>query len=537
MQVIEEIMQQTWDAIIVGTGIGGATIGYALAKSGKKVLFLEKGRNYLVRPEDRITGKYAEEVAEKKSEDYNSILSRAGRWSDPIVEATKPNQYEFSPMIGAGSGGSSALYGMVMERFFPSDFEPSSYTDPKANMPVNGWPITYDELRPYYIQAESLYGVKGMLDPLRENFLDPLASPPELSEPSKQLYDFFRGKNLHPYAMPMACEYKPNCQECIGFICPNSCKNDSARVCLAPALEQYSAKIVDECEVLRIEASSSRVTSLWARHRNKAFQLETPLLILGSGALSSPALLLRSRSELWPDGLANDSGQVGKNLMRHYFDLYCIKTRIPPVEGMLLKQIALNDAYYDDNGKTLGTLQAVGRLPNAAALIYELSQELDRKGQRVFSKLVYITRALLRQFANYNLTQRLILTGIMEDVPYLENKVALSDSDSIKINYQISATEQLRIKRFRRKVKDMLNPLIFTFIPNAENNERLAHVCGTCRFGEDPAVSILNKYNQAHKLDNLFIIDSSFFPTSTGINPSLTLAANALRVASHILEE
>ena len=537
---LNSIKSTNWNVIVIGTGVGGATLGHALAKAGKSVLFLEKGRVQLKGNCDSISGRYAEDFfdteASQPENSHRDILRRAGRYWEKILEVTSDRPYAFSPFIGEGGGGSSALYGMVMERFFPEDFNVNSYfNDVKgANLP-DAWPISYEDIRPYYVLAERLYRVRGGLDPLRKPLLDPLINPPALSKPSGELYDFLLAKGLHPYVMPMACEYVPGCQECIGYICPKNCKNDSSRICIKPALEEYSAELLEQCEVSHLEATTDRVTRVWCKYGQETLSLSADLIILAAGALHTPAILLKSKSPTWPNGLANQSGMVGKNLMRHYFDLYCVDTRAKVSAATLIKQIALNDAYFDD-GHKLGTVQAVGRLQSSDVLVKELWQEFERKGYPIIARLIRSVTPLITYIVNRNISQRLILTGIMEDIPYEHNFVDVTGSENdIKIHYKISEYDKKRISLFRKKVKELLHPYTFTFVKNAENNERLAHACGTCRFGNDPATSVLSADNRAHGLENLYVVDASFFPTSTGINPSLTLAANALRVADHIL--
>jgi len=536
----QSIRETDWDAIVVGTGIGGGTIGFALAKAGLRVLFLEKGRSHLQRDDEGIYGRYAEEFFHrdqpKEAAVNRRILSKAGRYCDLVTEATNLSSYQFAPFIGEGTGGSSALYGMVMERLFPEDFAPGQYfaDAPGASIPST-WPISYDELKPYYSMAERLYRVRGELDPLRSPFLDALWDPPAPSEPSLELLNFFRSKGLHPYLMPMACEYVPGCQECLGYLCPKDCKNDSSRVCVAPALAQHSAALLDRCEVTRLEVADRLVTGVRCRVVDEEFVLRAKVVILAAGALHTPCILLRSRTPNCPDGLANRSRLVGKNLMRHYFDLYCVKTKTALQQGVLIKQIALNDLYRADDQK-LGTVQAVGSLASAAALVSELHNEVRRKGNPALARIIKLARPIMTYAVDRFICRRLILTAIMEDVPYEENQIRPSPSGTgIEIRYRIRPYDRRRIKLFRDKVKSLLRPYPYTIVKNAENTERLAHACGTCRFGDDPATSVLDRNNRAHDLDNLYVVDTSFFPTGSGINPSLTVAANALRVADEIV--
>lgn len=540
MTTPEHVRNTHWDFVVIGTGIGGGTVGYELAKSGKKVLFLDKGRNYLNHDSDLIQGEYAEHFFPANSYSNSpvreNILKRALRYSGKIRDASSKHPYSFHPLIGEGSGGSSALYGMVLERFFPEDLDIGSYfgAESGANLPKR-WPIRYGDLRPNYAAAEKLYRVRGTLDPLRANQLDPLIPPPPLSAPSRELFDAFEERGLHPYSMPMACEYVPGCIECIGAVCPKDCKNDSARICLRPAIEKYGAVLLSECEVVRLHTDAARVTKISCKYKGNEFNITGDQVVLAAGTLHSPAILLRSASERWPNGLANDSGQVGKNLMRHFFDLYCVKTQATVGDGSLIKQIALNDAYIVD-GQKLGTVQAVGKIPNASALAEELWEEMARKGHPGVAQLLKLARPFVGLFAERMISRRLILTAIMEDLPYEYNRVTLpSSGEGIEIHYRINNYEKARIREFRKQVNKILRGQRFTFINNAENNERMAHACGTLRFGNDPTSSVLDSNNRAHGVENLYVVDASFFPTGSGINPSLTLAANAIRVARHLL--
>ncbi len=496
--MIEEIKNNHWDIIIFGTGIGGSTLGNVLAKEGKKVLFIEKGRSHLGLPDTALAGDYAEHFAVDEE-----LLRRAGRYSEKI---SFPG-YEAIPFIGCGTGGSSAIYGMLLERFSPVDF-------------IN-WPITYEELADYYAQAETLYKVKKEG---RESF-----PPPPFCPAAQELFDFFSGKGLHPYHCPMACDYVPGCKECSGFICPKNCKNDSVKICLQPSIDEYSAQLLTECEVLSLAADGHKVTGVKCRKDNEEFTLSGELVVLAAGAIHTPIILLRS-------GLANGSGMVGKNLMRHFVDLYSVKTRAEVKGGEFTKQVAFNDFYICDNIK-LGNVQALGNLPNPQALANDLLITIRRSIPVIGSLLGYIAFPFIKIFAQKNIQNRIIMAGIMEDFPYYGNSVSLADNGTVSVNYKLHKEAKERLAIFRKKIRQALSPYKFTFVANAHNNEQLAHACGTCKAGTNPMTSVVDKYNKAHELDNLYIVDSSFFPSSAGTNPSLTIAANSLRVASHLLEK
>lgn len=163
-------------------------------------------------------------------------------------------------------------------------------------------------------------------------------------------------KGYYPYHLPLACEYVPDCKCCQGYLCDRNCKNDSARICLEPALTKFGAQLLDECEVLRLEATRKEVTGVVCHWRQRQLTLRAPLVVLAAGALATPGILLNSRSSEWPGGLANASGMVGRNLMRHYVDLYAILPKTHQRTSLGFKELAFNDFYVADKAK-FGTVQ------------------------------------------------------------------------------------------------------------------------------------------------------------------------------------
>jgi choline dehydrogenase-like flavoprotein len=520
---------ETWDAIVIGTGMGGGTHGHALARAGLRVLFLEKGKAH-----PGLLGDYPEKSMARPLpvSGERAVLADAGRCWEEIEDHSQKRVTRHVPFIGAGAGGSSALYGMVLERFFPDDFTPRRlYPDAAdADLPES-WPFSYAELVPYYEQAERLYRVRGQRDPLRREELPRLPPPPPLPANQQRLHDHFVARGLHPYHLPLACELVPECQHCQSYRCPLGCKNDSARVCLEPALREHGAQILDECEVIGLRADGKRVTGVFCEHRGRRIELRAGTVTLAAGALYTPAILLRSRQDGWPEGLANRSGLVGRNLMRHYVDLYLVKTGVPGSNRD--KALGLNDFYQDAAGK-LGTLQSFGALPPAAMLVESLQDDLRQSALPLLATLIAPAKPLIRMVLA-RLTQRVILASLLEDLPYRDNRVLLSGRD-VAIHYRLSRHEQARIRRMRATMKRTLAGLSPILIKQAENNQRLAHVCGTCRAGMNPSDSVLDADCRAHDLENLYVVDASFFPSSAGTNPALTIAANALRVAEHILK-
>lgn len=525
-----------WDVVVVGTGVGGATVGYELARLGKRVLFLEQGRKY-IGDQDALTGRFAETFKEHRgvpTAGDAELMKRAGRYWAPIHDQTTGARRRFIPYIGAGVGGSSALYGAVLERFFPADFKPAGNFEGAhgADLP-DAWPFGYETLAPYYDRAERLYRVRGGGDPLRKDLEARHDSPEaELDAPNRELMEFFNAKGFHSYQLPVACERVSGCSGCQGFLCDKECKNDGARICISQALAEFGAELWTECEVLSIEAGQDRVERIQCLHEGKLVNVEANVFVLGAGALATPALLLKSRSQRWPDGVANGSGLVGRMLMRHYVDLYAVFTHSAR-EGTGAKQLAFNDLYYSREGK-FGTVQSFGLLPPSSVLVDTIHDDMDHGLFHGAGWGVEALRPLLEGGLGTVFGRATILASIMEDLPYSENRVFLGKDGELCIDYQIRDYERARIAGFRKLIKDALSPYRFLLIRQAESNQRIAHVCGTCRAGDDPQISVVDRYNRSHELGNLYIVDASFFPSSGGTNPALTIAANALRVAEAI---
>ncbi len=517
-------MKKNADVIVVGTGMGGATTGYALAKAGLKVLFIEKGFSRQDK-QDTIRGDFAEQHSFwKKSQQRQQILKASGRYCSIIVDQSKTTTKQFTPFIGSGSGGSSSIYGAILERFKEEDFNPGCYyknTEQYADIPEQ-WPISLAEMEPWYQQAEQLYGVR--------KFVAQQIVPEQISKANKLAWQQLQQNGMHPYQLPTATEGIHGCiDNCQSFLCKHGCKNDSEKCALKPAIEKYQARIMNNCEVLKLISKQSRITALECKQGDKLIRLTADRIILAAGALETPALLLKS------DNMANRSGLVGKYLMRHYVDLFAVKIPASQIYSESQKEIGFNDFYITEQGK-FGTVQSFGLMPPLEVVIEELIETSDfglGKSLRWGLKKAF---PVIDFFYKKHFSKQLIFASIIEDLPVLENSISIQNNQAV-LKYTIKQKEKERIKYLRQQMKQAFYPFSVSLLKQAENNHRLAHACGTCRFGVDPLSSVINKDNRAHDIGNLYITDASFFPTSGGINPSLTIAANALRVADAILAE
>ena len=353
-------------------------------------------------------------------------MARAGRTTDEIEDISGRCSKRFVPFIGSGTGGSSALYGMVCERFFVRDFTPrENFRDPGDSTVPEAWPITYDQMRPGTPRPRSCWGFAASPIPCDPEAAEVGLPPaPPFSPDNQPLVDYLAGRGLHPYHLPMACDYTEGCATCQAYLCEKSCKNDAGRNGVLPAITQHGAQLLDECRVLRLEADRTQVRQVICQHRSGMLALKAKVVVLAAGALATPLLLLNSRSGEWPRGLANGSDWVGRNLMRHLLDWIAVW----PQRGCKItaenKEIGLNDFYFWE-GQKYGTVQSAGAMASLASMEMLTNHPgWPAKALRLMSPAV---RPIYDRFFNGGL----VLTAMMEDLPYLDNRVLPSDRPSV----------------------------------------------------------------------------------------------------------
>ena len=537
---------EVWDVAIIGTGMGGATLGYALAKLGRRVLFIEKG---LLEAGGERAKRGSAALVDGPEQESAQRLSE-GWWPLPIERRTVSGNIAFHAPLGCAAGGTTLLYAAALERLAPADFAPrANYPHVTDSTLPERWPISYAELEPYYVEAERLYRVRGTPDPLRESEQAALLPPPALSERDEHLLESFRGLGLHPYRVHAGYEFVEGCDQCSSRVCERDCKNDAKRICLMPALERHGARILPECEVVGLEAGATAVTAIRCKWAGRELTLRARTVALAAGAFMTPALLLNSRSEHWPDGLANRSGLVGRNLMVHASDFIAIRpTRRVSDEGPH-KTLAMNDFYFS-NGEKLGTFQTAGAAVSPGQIMKFMRDAAERDPnwwrrlasprpawwRKLSSPAVRMVALVMYHLLNFK--NAAVWATIVEDLPYHDNRVVPDPlaKNGMRFEYRYPEELRVRVRAFRERLARALKPHK-TINLSGDDNLNYGHVCGTCRFGDDPSTSVLDRDNRAHGVANLYVVDASFFPSSGGTNPTLTIAANALRVAEGIHRE
>jgi len=508
-------MSTHYDVIIIGTGAGGGTLAHRLAGTGKKILLLERGE-YVPR--------------EKQNWDSHAVVVEnryhvAEAWRDK-------NGKEFHLGTHYFVGGNTKFYGAALIRFRERDFAEVRHhggTSP-------AWPIPYAALEPYYTEAEYLYHVHGKrgVDPTEPPAGAPYRYGPIRHEPRiQQLVDDLEKLGHRPFPMPvgiMLDEDNPRtsrcirCDTCDGFPCLLGAKADAQTVCVDPALAHPNVSMLTGAYVSHLETSASgrEIKRVHVVRGGESEVYSANVVVVSCGAVNSAALLLRSASDAHPQGLANRSGMVGRNYMCHLNSMLLAVSR-DPNPTRFQKTWGLNDFYYggDEWEYPMGHISMIGKTD--ASILRAGAPRL-------------VPGMTLEVMADHTLS--FWLTS--EDLPDPDNRVTVGRDGEIHLSYTPNNEEGH--KRLIAKLKGMLKSIrchdhlvpLNAYIPARIPLAGVAHQSGTVRFGRDPKNSVLDMNCKAHDLDNLYVVDARFFPSSNAVNPALTIMANALRVGDHL---
>jgi choline dehydrogenase-like flavoprotein len=512
-----------FDVIVVGSGPGGGTVAWRLAQTGKRILLLERG-GYL--PRER-------ENWDSQAVFIDGRYQAAETWYGSDGRAFHPGLHYFV-------GGNSKVYGAVLLRLRESDF--GEVRHPDGVSPA--WPVGYAEFEPYYQAAEELFHVHGLRgeDPTEPPSRQPYAYPPVAHEPRiQQLFDGMKREGLHPFHLPVgvlldeqdgkALPHSPciRCNAFDGYPCLTNGKADAQVICVDPALRAHpnlTLRTHAYVERLDTDFGGGRVSAVQVIENGVRTQYSADIVVVACGALSSALLMLRSSNDDHPAGLANDSGLVGRNYMRHNNSVLMAVSRTPnPTKFQ--KTLGLNDFYHgaDDWEFPLGHIQMVGK-----------SDAVQIRGEGLPSFLQWFPEQPFEWIARHSLD--FWLTS--EDLPRPENRIHY-DGGRVRLDLvQTNLEAHARLKDKLRNLCDRLDihPHLFDRSLYLGQNVPIggtAHQAGTLVFGADPAKSVLDLNCKAHGIDNLYVTDASFFPSIGAVNPTLTIIANALRVAEHLV--
>jgi choline dehydrogenase-like flavoprotein len=490
------------DVVIVGSGMGGATLAHALRDTGVNVLVVERG-DFLPRefenwsPEDVfIEGRY------KNTDPWHDADG------NPFISGT----YYFV-------GGSTKLYGASLPRFREFDFDEVLHPDG----PSPAWPFSYDTIEPFYCDAESMYFVHGEsgADPTEPGRSRPFPFPALEHEPQvADLAASFAKQGLKPFSMPMGVDRGPGgrcvrCRTCDAYPCMVDAKADAEICAVRPALESPTVRLLTNTTIDRLitDASGTRVIAAEATRDGRRLTVRAERFVLAAGAVNTARLLLSSAQHGHANGLANRSDQVGRNYMVHTTSFLVGVDPRRRNDVRFQKTLGINDFYapQGNGGFPLGQVQMLGKLQGSMI-----------KGARSWVPMPVLDFMTSRSIDIYLTT---------EDVPLAQNRVVVDGAGRLTVHWtpsNLSSHRTLR-KTMTKALRRAGYPLVFSQQLGIEST---AHQCGTARMGHDPTASVVDAGCRAHDVANLWIVDGSVFPSSAAVNPALTIAANALRVAA-----
>jgi choline dehydrogenase-like flavoprotein len=431
-------------------------------------------------------------------------------------------------------GGNTKFYGAALFRFRREDFGEIRHHGGLSP----AWPIRYEDLAPYYLQAENLYHVHGNRgeDPTEPKESAPFPHPAVSHEPRiQELHDDLVRLGHRPFHVPLGIMLNEpqrhrsaciRCSTCDGFPCLVNAKSDAQVCAVDPALQHANVTLLTHAKVTRLDtnASGREIAAVRVEHDGEEITCSADIVVVSCGAINSAALLLRSASDRHPMGLANRSGQVGRNYMCHNNSTLLALSKTPN-PTVFQKTIALNDFYHraDDWDFPLGHISMIGKT----------DADVLRSGAPKFAPHLALDVMAMHSI-DFWLTS--------EDLPLPDNRVLVNRDGQIALHYTPNNLEGHT--RLTNKLKMLLGEIgmedrlmhndlyLGKKIPVAG----VAHQCGTLRFGNDPHSSVLDVNCRAHDLDNLYAVDGGFFVSSSAVNPALTIMANALRVGDQILE-
>jgi choline dehydrogenase-like flavoprotein len=508
-----------YDVIIIGSGAGGGTLAYHLAPSGKKILLLERGGWMTREPENWN----AEEVFVR-----NRYVS-TDTWYDK-------NRTAFQPGVHYFVGGATKMYGAALYRLRKEDFGEIKHYDGISP----AWPISYEEMEPYYTRAEQLYQVHGARgeDPTEPPASAPYPWPAVSHEPriQKLADDLVRaghrpfhspcGILLHEKNMPFSPCVR--CMDCDGFPCLVHAKSDAEVMAVRPALKHPNVTLVTHAHVVKLvtNPTGTAVREVVVNRNGATETFQGGIVVVSCGAANSAKLLLMSATDRHPNGLANGSDQVGRNYMFHNSQAV-LALSLEPNPTRYQKTLGLNDFYFgaDDFAYPMGNIQMVGK---SQGPMYRGEKPIET----ALAPLWSLDKIALHAVDFWLST---------EDLPRPENRITVDRQGTITLSY--TPTNQVPKQKLYLKLKSLLNKLDMhehliprnLYMKNEIGIGGVAHQSGTCRFGIDPKTSVLDTHCKAHELDNLYVVDTSFFPSIGAVNPALTAMANALRVGDHLL--
>ncbi len=509
-----------YDVIVIGTGAGGGTLAHTVALAGKRILLLERG-NFLPR----------------ETENWQpEPVFLDGRYISPDTWVDADGT-PFQPQVHYFVGGATKMYGAALYRLRPQDFAEIKHVDGVSP----AWPVGYDDFEPWYTRAEWLYQVHGQHgeDPTEGHWSKQYPWPAVSHEPRiKEISDALAAAGYHPFSAPCGILLdeadRPRsacirCTWCDGYPCLVHAKSDAETIAVRPLLMAPNVTLLVEAEVVKLETDPTgrTVTGVVVSRNGQTETYDADIVVVSAGAANSAKLLLNSASDRHPNGLANGSDQVGRNYMYHNSKAVVALAK-ERNDTVFQKTLGLNDFYLDNSTdhRPLGNIQMVGK-----------SNGWAMKGEE--PKLTKLAPHWSLDDVAAHAVDFWLTT---EDLPDPDNRVTVDKEGRVRLAYRSNNDEEA--KGLYRELRTILNHIGIAEHHVLGKNFYMrmnipiagcAHQVGTCRFGTDPASSVLDVNCKAHELDNLYVVDTSFFPSIGAVNPALTAIANGIRVGEHLV--
>ena len=487
---------------IIGSGMGGGMLARALTERGVEVVIIERGTR-LPREDQNW---------DPTSVYLDNRYKNAEKWKDGF------SGKEFKPGVHYFVGGNTKVYGASLIRFREKDF--AGFHTAEGESPA--WPFTYDQLEPYYVKAEHALRVHGSVgpDPTEPRRSADYPFPALDHEPYVGAFaKSLEAQGLHPYKMSMGVDYGDGgacirCKTCDGFPCKLGAKSDSENCGVDPALATGKATLLDGVTITKLihDETGTKIIRAIGVKNGEPVEIIAKTFVVSGGAANSAALLLKSASEKHPHGLANSSGQVGRNWMVHNSTFMVGINPAKKNTSIFQKTLSFNDWYFEsESGYALGNVQMLGKI----------------QSQMFKGVMPWVPNSILKIMAQHSID--LYLES--EDLPSPDNRITVDANGTINVSWKknnMKAHDEL-VKQTAKTLREAGFPFVFKRPMDIATN---SHQCGTAAAGHDPRTSVLDQYCRTHDVENLFVVDASFFPSSGAVNPALTIAAQAFRVAA-----
>ncbi len=493
-------MDEDLDIIVIGGGAGGGTLAALCAAAGKRVLLAERGE--AITAPDSV-----DRAGASRLHDEASTLIQKQPYDDRTIQVNGTSSRLY---MGGILGGGTSVYGGALLRPSPADFSPGKYYGTRIPREIHEWPVSFEAFEPYLKAAERLYRV--VTDPSTDNGLP-------LAEINEKLMKSAWKSGLNPYRLPLAIDSSKclRCDNCAGFVCPTGARSSSSQLLQQSSARGDSLTLKTHCEADRLDrGANGRLNGVWLRSRKDSSRrlYRAKRYVLSAGAIGSSALLIKS---------GFDHPLIGRNYMKHYSPIAIgVFARSTGASQTFVKQVGYSDYYF-------GTKD----LPEKMGIV----QSLPAPGPLMMSKSGM--KLVPRWMLNILRSRMLPLVGIVEDLPDPENRVSLDDSGSIRLRHQFSDYDHERGAEMTRHMSRLLKKTgAFHCVTGlAPSQEHVAHQCGTIRFGTSEHHAVADPECRLFGQPDLFVADGSFMPNSSGVGPSLTIIANAIRVAEIVVSE